>query len=69
MKIIFYSDKCKYCKKLFEYLEKNNLKDLFKLINVDNTDVSHNIKIVPSIFYDQLNNQFQTTTINLTWML
>ena len=55
MKIIFYSDKCKFCKKLFEYLEKNNLIEIFKLINIDNTDVSHNIKIVPSIFDDQLN--------------
>ncbi len=55
MKIIFYSDKCKFCKKLFDYLEKNNIIESFKLVNIDNNNVPENIKIVPTIFDDQLN--------------
>jgi hypothetical protein len=48
MKIIFYSDKCEYCKKMFLYLDKNNITSLFKLINIDNNNYP-NIDIVPTI--------------------
>lgn len=50
MKIIFYSDQCEFCKKLILYLEKNNLINQFKLINIDNLDkIPKDIDIVPAI--------------------
>lgn len=56
MKIVFYSDKCEYCKKLLCYLEKNNIKSLFKLINIDTSvDIPKNIDIVPTIIDTELN--------------
>lgn len=36
-KIIFYSNKCKYCKDLINLMNDNNIKD-YKLINIDNID-------------------------------
>lgn len=55
MKIIFYSNNCEYCKKLLSYLEKNNIQNIFKLINIDSTDVPENIDIVPTIIDTELN--------------
>lgn len=55
MKIIFYSNNCEYCKKLLNYLEKNNIQNIFKLINIDTTDVPENIDIVPTIIDTELN--------------
>jgi hypothetical protein len=55
MKVVFYSDQCEYSKKLIAYLEKNNIKNLFKLINIDNTNVPDNIDVVPSIVDTELN--------------
>jgi len=50
MIILFYSEQCQYCTKLFDYIIKNNLKKYFKMINIDNTDnIPDNIKIVPTI--------------------
>ena len=50
MKIIFYSNQCEFCKKLISYLEKNNLINQFKLINIDNLDkIPKDIDIVPAI--------------------
>ena len=56
MKILFYSNKCKHCKKLFELIESKNLKDDFKLVNVDNNkNVPKDITQVPTIFEVDLN--------------
>lgn len=55
MKIIFYSEQCEYSKKLLAYLEKNNIKNLFKLVNIDKTDVPDKIDVVPSIIDTELN--------------
>jgi hypothetical protein len=53
MKIIFYSDKCEYCKKMFIYLEKHNILSIFKLINIDNNNYP-DIDIVPTIVDSEL---------------
>lgn len=56
MKIIFYSDQCNFSKKLLDYINKNNLVNLFKLINIDNTkNIPNNIDIVPTIIDTDLN--------------
>lgn len=55
MKILFYSNKCEYSKKILLYLEKNNIKDEFKLINVDNQKLPPEIKIVPTIIDSYIN--------------
>jgi hypothetical protein len=55
MKVVFYSDQCEYCKKLLLYLEKYNIKSLFKLINIDKTQPPKEIDIVPTIIDTELN--------------
>lgn len=50
MIILFYSEQCQYCIKLLNYIIKNNLKNFFKMINVDNaTKIPDNVTIVPTI--------------------
>jgi hypothetical protein len=50
MRILFYSNKCNFCLKLMEYLTKNNLKEFFKIICIDNTtNIPANIQLVPTI--------------------
>lgn len=55
MKVVFYSEQCDYCKKLLVYLEKYNIKSLFKLINIDKTQAPAEIDIVPTIIDTELN--------------
>lgn len=55
MKLLFYSDNCEFCKKLFEYLDKYNIKSMFNLINIDITEVSKDIDMVPTIIDTELN--------------
>ena len=55
MKVIFYSEQCDYCKKLLQYLDKYNIKSLFKLINIDKTQAPKDIDIVPTIIDTELN--------------
>ena len=55
MKVIFYSEQCDYCKKLLQYLDKYNIKSLFKLINIDKTQAPKEIDIVPTIIDTELN--------------
>lgn len=55
MKVIFYSEQCEYSKKLLAYLEKNNITNLFKLVNIDKTNVPKDIDVVPSILDTELN--------------
>jgi hypothetical protein len=54
MKVVFYSSHCEYCKKLLLYLEKYNIKSLFKLINIDDTPAPPGIDSVPSIIDTEL---------------
>lgn len=50
MIILFYSNQCEFCNKLLEYININNLKNIFKMINVDDTtNIPSNITIVPTI--------------------
>ena len=50
MIILFYSNQCEYCKKVLDYIIKNNIKKLFKMINVDEVSrIPNNITIVPTI--------------------
>jgi thiol-disulfide isomerase/thioredoxin len=50
MIILFYSEECEFCKKLIEYLDKNNLKNNFNLINIDKVSrIPDNVTIVPTI--------------------
>jgi glutaredoxin-related protein len=58
MKIIFYSQFCEFCKKLLIYLDKNNIADQFKLVDIDNNTVP-NIKIVPTIIDTNLNTTME----------
>ncbi len=55
MKILFYSEKCDYSKKIISYMDKNKIISNFKLINVDvlNT-IPKEIDIVPTIIDDKL---------------
>lgn len=50
MILLFYSNECKFCIKLLEYLKKNNLEKHFKMLNIDNVaNIPDNITIVPTI--------------------
>jgi hypothetical protein len=55
MKIIFYSNKCDYSKKMLVYLENNNIKNFFKLVNIDQNSYPPEIDIVPTIIDTELN--------------
>jgi hypothetical protein len=58
MIILFYSNECKFCLKLLDYINKNNLKDFFKMINIDELkEIPENITIVPTI----INSVLQVT--------
>lgn len=54
MKIIFYSDKCQYCHSMIEYLNKHNIKTMFKLFNIDENEPPKEIDIVPTIIDTEL---------------
>ena len=54
MKIVFYSDRCEFCKKMLDYLDKHNIKSLFQLVNIDNTELPDGIDIVPTIIDTEL---------------
>ena len=56
MRIIFYSNRCEFSKKVLVYLEKNNIKEHFKLVDIDNNKIPQDIKIVPTIIDTDLND-------------
>jgi hypothetical protein len=61
MKIIFYSEQCTFSKKLLDYVNKNNLIHLFKLINVDTTkNIPDYIDSVPTIIDTNLNQYLKS---------
>jgi len=50
MIILFYSDNCEFCKKMLEYIQKNNIIKNFNMINIDKLkEIPKNITIVPTI--------------------
>ena len=64
MKIIFYSEQCNFSKKLLDYINKNNLIQLFKLINIDNTkNIPSNIDSVPTIIDTDLNQYLKSKKV------
>ena len=55
MLVIFYSEKCKYCIKLLQYIYKNNISNYFKLIDVNKNDIPEFINIIPTIINTEFN--------------
>ena len=51
MIILFYSENCNFCLKLLEYINKNNLKQYFKMICIDEktSRIPKHITIVPTV--------------------
>ena len=68
MKIIFYSEQCNFSKKLLDYINKNNLIQLFKLINIDNTkNIPSNIDSVPTIIDTDLNQYLKYNNLSVNY--
>jgi hypothetical protein len=49
MKVLFFSNKCKFCSDLITHLKESEFYSEFKLINIDNNIVPDRIKVVPTI--------------------
>ncbi len=49
MKVLFYSDRCKFSKEIILKLKESKFSNEFKLINIDNSKVPSKIKVVPTI--------------------
>ena len=54
MKILFYSNKCKFCIEIISKLKESEVYDSFKLINIDDTKVPSKIKVVPTIIDSEI---------------
>lgn len=59
MKVIFYSNKCQYCNNMMLYLDKHNIKSMFKLFNIDTMKAPKEIDIVPTIVDTELNQSLK----------
>lgn len=55
MKELYYSENCNVCLKLIEYLEKNNIINQFKLIDINKNGKPKEIDVVPTIIDSDLN--------------
>ena len=49
MKILFYSERCKFSSELIKKLKETNFSKEFQLIDIDNNQVPSKIKVVPTI--------------------
>ena len=49
MKVLFYSNNCKFSKEIIEKLIESEFSKEFKFINIDNNQVPNKIKVVPTI--------------------
>tara|TARA_B100001093_G_C26829667_1_gene1015571 strand:+ start:637 stop:1116 length:480 start_codon:yes stop_codon:yes gene_type:complete len=49
MKILFYSNDCKYSTELLSKIKESNLYDEFNLVNIKEADIPSKIKMVPTI--------------------
>ena len=49
MKVLFYSDQCKFCNDIIKQLKESDFYNQFNFINVDKNKVPEKIKIVPTI--------------------
>jgi hypothetical protein len=61
MKVIFYSKKCEYSTKMLSFLEKYNLTNNFKLIDIDNnSNIPKEITVVPTIIDSEINKPLES---------
>lgn len=49
MKILFYSNECKYCNELISKIKETELINQFTLININESEIPETIKVVPTI--------------------
>ena len=56
MKILFYSNKCKFCKEIISKLKETDSYNSFNLVNIDETKVPSKIKVVPTIIDPEIKN-------------
>mgnify|MGYP002846481341 CR=1 FL=1 len=54
MKVLFYSNNCKFCNELVSKINESNIKDL-KMVCIDENNSFENIKIVPTIIDSNYN--------------
>ena len=55
MKELYYSENCNVCLKLIEYLEKNNIINQFRLIDISKNEKPREVDVVPTIIDSDLN--------------
>ena len=55
MKELYYSENCNICLKLIEYLEKNNIINQFKLIDINKNEKPKEVDVIPTIIDSDLN--------------
>ena len=55
MKELYYSESCNVCSQLIEYLEKNNIINQFRLIDISKNVKPKEIDVVPTIIDSDLN--------------
>jgi len=49
MRELYYSENCNVCLKLIEYLEKNNIINQFRLIDINKNEKPNEVDVVPTI--------------------
>ena len=55
MKELYYSESCNVCMQLIEYLEKNNIINQFRLIDISKNVKPREVDVVPTIIDSDLN--------------
>jgi arsenate reductase-like glutaredoxin family protein len=55
MRELYYSESCNVCLKLIEYLEKNNIINQFRLIDINKNEKPKEVDVVPTIIDSDLN--------------
>jgi len=55
MRELYYSENCNVCLKLIEYLEKNNIINQFRLIDINKNEKPKEVDVVPTIIDSDLN--------------
>ena len=49
MKVLFYSEKCKFSNEIIKQIEKSKFATEFKFVNIDSNNTPEMIKVVPTI--------------------
>jgi hypothetical protein len=55
MRELYYSESCNVCLKLIEYLEKNNIINQFRLIDINKNEKPKEVDVIPTIIDSDLN--------------